>query len=91
MVYHRILNMLLCAIQEDLAVYPFYIQKLTFANTNLHPSLNPHPLATTSQFSTSVILFTEFNIKTDLQHLSTAQCGNSPAFCRGSGPTSLFP
>ena len=57
MVYHRILNMLLCAIQEDLAVYPFYIQKLTFANTNLHPSLNPHPLATISQFSTSVILF----------------------------------
>ena len=44
MLYHRILNIVLCAIQQDL-VYPFYIQKLTSAKPNLplHPSLNSLP------------------------------------------------
>ena len=44
MVYHSILNIVLCAIQQDL-VYPFYIQKLTSAKPNLplHPSLNSLP------------------------------------------------
>ena len=59
MVYHRILNMLLCAIQEDLAVYPFYTYKITCADTNLHPSLNPHLLAATGQFSVILFCFIE--------------------------------
>ena len=45
MVYQRILNTILCVIQEDLVVYPFY--KFTS---------DPSPLATTSLFSMSVSL-----------------------------------
>ena len=40
MVYHRILNIVLCAVQWDLLVYPFYIYK------NLHlltPTSYPIP------------------------------------------------
>ena len=46
MVYHSILNIVLCAIQEDLVVYLFYLWKLTSANPNLpyHPSLIIPPL-----------------------------------------------
>ena len=46
MVYHRILNIVPCAIQQDLVVYPFYIYKLTSADSNLplHSSPNPRPL-----------------------------------------------
>ena len=44
MVYHVILNIVLCAIQQDL-VYSLYVQKLTSAKPNLplHPSLNCLP------------------------------------------------
>ena len=40
MVYHRILNIVPCAIQSDLVVYPFYIYQFSSANPNLtlHPS-----------------------------------------------------
>ena len=57
--YHCILNIVPCGLQLDLAVYPFHIQNLTSANPSLplHPSLNPSPLTTTSQFSLSAILF----------------------------------
>ena len=59
MVYHRILNIVPCAIQWDLVVYPF---SLYFASANLilpiHPSTTPlSPLAATSLFSMSVSLF----------------------------------
>ena len=45
-VYHRILNIVLCAIQEDLVIYPFCILKLTSANPNLplHPFPNSLPI-----------------------------------------------
>ena len=58
MVYHRILNIALCVIQQDLVVYPFYMLKLASANPNLplHPFPNSLPLATTTRLSMFVIL-----------------------------------
>ena len=37
MVYHRILNIIPCAIQQDLVVYPSYIKQLTSANPKSFP------------------------------------------------------
>ena len=50
MAYHKILNIVLCALKQGLALYPFYTQKLTSDNPNipLHPSPNAFPLAATS-------------------------------------------
>ena len=59
MVYYRILNMVLYAIQYNL-IYPFYIQKLHLLIPASHsntPPLPVAPLATTSLFSMSLILF----------------------------------
>lgn len=36
MVYHSTLNIVLCAIQYDLAVYPFHVKELTSVNPNLY-------------------------------------------------------
>ena len=57
-VYHRVLNIVLCAIVGPCGLSIPY-RKLTSANPNLplHPSLNPSPLATTSLFSMWVIPF----------------------------------
>ena len=59
MVYHRILNIMPCAVPWDLIVYRFYIKKLISSSPDLplHLSPIPHPLATTSLFSMSVSLF----------------------------------
>ena len=55
-IYYRMLNMVPCAIQQDLFC-PFYILQFASANLRLpvHPS--PLPLATLSLFSLSVNLF----------------------------------
>ena len=42
-VYHRILNMVPCAIQEDFVVYPFYIYQFTSANQTANQTLS-HPI-----------------------------------------------
>ena len=55
--YHRILNIDLCAIREDLVVYLLYIWKFTSANPNSIPSLTLWHMVTTSLFSMSIILF----------------------------------
>ena len=46
MVYHRILNIVSCAIQSDLVVYPFCIYQFSSANPNLtlHPIPSLFPL-----------------------------------------------
>ena len=46
MVYPRIFNIVPCALQQDLVVYPSYIKKLTSTNPSLqlHPSTNALPL-----------------------------------------------
>ena len=46
MVYHRLLNIVLCAMQQDVVVYAFYTYKLTPANPKLPllPFSNPLPL-----------------------------------------------
>ena len=41
MVYHRILNMASCAVQEDLVIYPFFICQFSSAIPNSNPIL-PH-------------------------------------------------
>ena len=43
MVYHTILNIVSCAIQQDFVVYPLYRHCVTSANLILprHPSTNP--------------------------------------------------
>ena len=45
-VYHRVLNIVSCALQEDLVVYPSYIQQFASANPKLPvlPSLTSLPL-----------------------------------------------
>ena len=43
MFYHKILNIVLCAIHQDLVVYPFCTQKLTSANPNPAPLLPQNP------------------------------------------------
>ena len=47
MVYHKILNIVLCARKQGLALYPFYTQKLTSDNPNIpaHPSPNACPFS----------------------------------------------
>lgn len=47
-VYHGILNIVLCALEQDLVAYPFCIWKFIFAGPNfpLHPSPSPSSLAT---------------------------------------------
>ena len=50
-IYHRILHIVLCALQEDL-VYPSYTQLLAS-----NPSTPPSPSTSTTRFSTSVSLF----------------------------------
>ena len=59
MVYYRILNIVLGTIQQNLAVYLFYIQQFVSANPKLliYPSPTPSPLVTVSLFSMSVSLF----------------------------------
>ena len=59
MVYHRILNVVLCALQKDLVVYPSCIEQFASAKLGLpvQPSLSPSPLASTSLFSKFVSLF----------------------------------
>ena len=47
MVYHRMLNIVPCALQQDLVVYPFFIYY--FASTKPKLPIHPfphHPLAT---------------------------------------------
>ena len=45
MVYHKIVNIVPCALQYNLVVYPFYLdKKLTSANPNLPPYSSPNPL-----------------------------------------------
>ena len=43
MVCHKILNIIPCAIQQDLVVYPSYIYQFVYANPKLpiHPSSTP--------------------------------------------------
>ena len=59
MVYHRILNIVLCAIQQILVGYPFSIQQCV----HVHPKLPNYPFppflpqATISSFSKSLRLF----------------------------------
>ena len=43
MVYHRIMNIILCAIQSDLVVHPFYIEEFPSASSKF--SLYPMPLS----------------------------------------------
>ena len=42
-VYHRILNIVPCAIQQDFVVYPFYVYQFTSANQTPNPTLS-HPI-----------------------------------------------
>ena len=52
-VYHRTLNIVPCAMQEDLVIYPFYIQQFASANPKfpVHPSpTNPAPRQPQSDF-----------------------------------------
>ena len=44
MVYHRILNTVPCAKQQDFVVYPFCIEQLTSANLSLSPLPSPNPV-----------------------------------------------
>ena len=57
MVLHRILNIVACATQYDLVVYPFYIYQVAFANLKLpfYPLPLPSPLANTNLLSISLI------------------------------------
>ena len=58
-VCQKILNMVPCAIQQDLVVYPFYIQQFLSANPKLLIYPPPHlsPLVTISLFSVFMSLF----------------------------------
>ena len=58
-IYYRILDIVPCAQQQDLAVYPFYIEQFVSANPRLliFPSPTPFPLWYLSLFSMSVSLF----------------------------------
>ena len=50
MVFHRIMNIVSCAIQQDLVFYPFSIEQFASVNTKLLTNPSPSPcLATTSQ------------------------------------------
>ena len=55
MVYHKILNIVSCAVQKDFVVYPLYFNSLDLLTPNSHSI--PPTLATTSVFSMSVTLF----------------------------------
>ena len=52
MIYHRILNIVPCAIQKDLVVYPLYIHQVALLTPTAYCVLspNPSPLATTHLF-----------------------------------------
>ena len=51
MVYHRILNRVLCAILEDFVAYPFYILKLISGNPDLPCHLSPNSFLPSNQKS----------------------------------------
>ena len=57
MVYHRRLNIVPCAIQCDLVIYPFYLYYIAPGNPKSTHSHSLPPPATTKLFSMSVSLF----------------------------------
>ena len=55
MVYYRLLNIVPCAIQQDIVVFPIHMYR--FASMDPKLTIQPAPLATTGLFSMSVNLF----------------------------------
>ena len=62
-VYHRVLTLLPCAVQEALVVYPVYTQWFASANPKLpfQPSPKPSPPQQPQVCRTPIFLFNKFN------------------------------